>query len=213
MNTQEITLDVSKAAGVTQVVRLGQGDSSGTTLAATIYDNGTALDTTGLAAHFVMLLPGGESYYRETATLSGNVATVTIDESYAAAVVGKTDVAYFELTDNDEVVCSTNRFTVLVLRSAIDGAEIAEEWDNAITDAITRGNSAANAATEAANTATTAANSATSAAEDATEAATDALAAAEEARGAVPSELSLYLDWVEDDDGDQILAVVDVTEA
>ena len=56
MNTQTLELDLSKHAG-NQCVIVGQGDASGTTVKATIYDNGADAAITGHTAYFVALLP------------------------------------------------------------------------------------------------------------------------------------------------------------
>lgn len=67
--------------------------------------------------------------------------------------------------------------------------------------------SATNAANSAAGAASTSKAAADVAAEAATAAAIDARQAAAEARGVV-----MYLDWVADEDGDEILAVIDTTK-
>lgn len=71
---------------------------------------------------------------------------------------------------------------------------------------------ATSAATSAAQAATDSKNAADAATQSATDAASDARQAAAEARGAVSPDMSLYLDWVADEDGDEILAVIDTTK-
>lgn len=50
MNVQTLDLDIGKR-GNGQCIRIGQGDSGGTTITATIYDNGSPVDMTGWSAH------------------------------------------------------------------------------------------------------------------------------------------------------------------
>lgn len=149
MNTFDITLDLSKR-GVIQTVQIRQGDTNGTTIVATITDHGVAASTSGLTARFQMKLPDGTHYYRKAATLSGNVATVTLDEAQAASVVGRTDTAYFQLLQGSTVVASTESFTVIVLPDALADATVPESYDSAIQDAIDSANEAAEEAREAA---------------------------------------------------------------
>lgn len=137
MNEQRINLDLFKHQTPRSCIALGQGDHNGTTLVATLYDNGQPLDTTGVTAvHLVMRLPTGVTYYREQATLSGNVATVVINEARAAAHVGTVRDAYFQIMSGAEVVASTSRFDVRILRSALDGLTPGENYDSAIEHAL-----------------------------------------------------------------------------
>lgn len=141
MNEQHISLDISKPSGVSQVVCIGQGDKAGTTIVASIYDNGVAFPLSGKTAKFDMRLPGGAGYVRDSAcTVSGNKITYVVDEKYCASVAGITDDAYFEVLQGTSVIASTQRFSVRVLRSVLDGATPAESWDNAIDELIERGN-------------------------------------------------------------------------
>lgn len=149
MNTFNLTLDLSKR-GVIQTVQIRQGDQNGTTIVATITDHGVAASTTGLTARFSMRLPDGTHYYRKAASLSGNVATVTLDEAQAASAVGRTDVAYFQLLQGSTVVASTESFTVIVLPDALADATGPESYDSAIQEAIDNANEAAEEAREAA---------------------------------------------------------------
>lgn len=148
MNTYDLTLDLSKR-GPFQSVPIRQGDKNGTTIRATITDHGNAVSTSGLTARFVMRLPDNEHYYRETATLSGSTATVTIDEAQAASAAGRTDVAYFQLLQGTDVIASTESFTVVVLPDALADATVPETYDSAIQEAIDNANEAAEEAREA----------------------------------------------------------------
>ena len=151
MNTFNLTLDLAKAKQrQQQTIFVRQGDQNGTTIVATITDHGVAASTTGLTARFQMRLPDGTHYYRKAATLSGNVATVALDEAQAASAVGRTDVAYFQLLQGSTVVASTESFTVIVLPDALADATVPESYDSAIQEAIDNANTAADAAWEAA---------------------------------------------------------------
>ena len=135
MNTFNLTLDLDKEQGLPQLVTLRQGDKSGTQLVATIYDHGQ-LVSGGYTARVSLRHPGsGDTYYRETATYSNGVATVTIDEQYAATVAGVT-TGYFELLQGSTVKASTADFIVRILPSAEDGAVPGEVYDSAIEDAL-----------------------------------------------------------------------------
>ena len=149
MNTFDLRLDLDKGLTPGQVVRIRQGDTDGTTIRATIYDHGTALSGTVTACSIVMKLPDGTHYYRKGASWADGTATVTIDERQAASVVGRTVLAYFTVTVGT-VQYSTGAFAVIVEPDAVGDAELPEDYDTAIQDAIDRCNAAAAAAEEAA---------------------------------------------------------------
>lgn len=134
MNTQHINLDVTKRPAVMPVIYLGQGDKNGTEIQAGVYDGGTALPLSGMSAKFCMRTPDGEGYYETAGTVSGNTATFQIDETYAANVAGTTDVAYVEILQGETVVCSTNRFRVVVHQNATEGVDPAQAWTNGVEE-------------------------------------------------------------------------------
>lgn len=143
ISTQTITVDLSKQLTRPQVVRLGQGDKSGTTLVADIYDNGVAYNLTGKTARFSMRAPDGASSYSVAASsYNGNKATFDLDETYAASIAGKTDTAYIEVLSGSTVICSTSRITVVVYRSASQGLPVAGAYSDAISEAISAANTA-----------------------------------------------------------------------
>ena len=134
MNTFDLTLDLSKQVSM-EPLRLRQGDKSGTTVRATIYDHGE-LVSGSYTARIAMRHPGtGATYYRETGTFSNGVATFTIDEQYAATVTGRT-TGYVQLLQGSTVIASTADFPVVILRDATEGAEPGEVYDSAIEDAL-----------------------------------------------------------------------------
>lgn len=135
MNTFNLTLDLNKSRA-SSPVRLRQGDAQGTTITALVLDHGATADLTGYTAQFVMDLPDGAHYYRKAASISGNTVTVTIDETQAASVTGRTTLAYFQLLQGSTVKASTGCVTVEVLPDALDGKSVPESYDSAIQDAI-----------------------------------------------------------------------------
>lgn len=187
MNTQPITIDVSKQPGTVQAIRIGQGDKNGTTIEATIYDNGSPLSLSGYSVRFEMRLPDGTSYYQSpNGTVSGNVATIPIDETYAGAVNGVTNIAYI-VVYSGSVECSTSRINVIVLESAEEGADAAHAYSSGIIEATDAANDAASSANDAADDANDGAAAANAAASAASSAATAANAAAQEATEAAES--------------------------
>ena len=151
MNEQLLRLDISKRPDASQTIRIGQGDRGGTTIVADIYDNDSALDLTGMDVRFLMRLPGGRYYVRDYGcTAVGNRVTYVVDEEHMCSIAGYTDCAYFEVLQGTEVVASTQRFRIEVLRSALDGSVPGESYDTAIDEAIARVDAAAEEAREAA---------------------------------------------------------------
>ena len=189
MNTQTLELDLSKDGLGTNLVRVGQGDKGGTTLKALIYDGGAEAALTGFTGYLEVLLPNKANYYRAAATISGNAATVTVDESKLCSIPGYTDEAYFAFEKNG-VRYSTERFAIEILKCATAGQQPAQSWDDAIDSLINLGNAAvssANSAAASANSAASAANAAAARVETAVtnaEAATTAASSAASAANA-----------------------------
>ena len=181
-NTRTLELDISKE-GAGTCVKVGQGDDGGTTIKALIYDNGAEFTLTGATAWLVVLLPNKRNYYRGQCSVSGNAATITVDESKLCSVSGYTDEAYFTITKSGKTY-STERFAIEILRSALDGQQPAQNWDDAVQDLIDRGETAVKNANSAASAANTAAGKANTAASTANSAATNANHAADAANTA-----------------------------
>ena len=167
MNTHELNLDVSKQPAVVPVLYLGQGDKNGTTLQASIYDDGVPLSLSGKSVRFEMRAPGDSAYYEVNGTVSSNVATFAIDETYAAAICGATDTAYVEVLQGTTVICSTNRFRIVVLPNAQEGVDPSHAWTNGVEEFLDDAQDQIDEAVDQAE-----------------DAAADALEAAEEAREA-----------------------------
>ena len=134
MNEQLVTLDLCKDGRKEQYVRIGQGDKSGTTIVATVYNNGVQVALGGLTPRFKMRLPYNAGYVEGACTLSGNSIRYVVDEEHCAAVPGTTSVAYFELLQGDSVIASTSRFNVIVLPDASEGVDPAKAWTNGVTE-------------------------------------------------------------------------------
>lgn len=183
MNTHTLELDLSKDGLGAGLVRVGQGDKSGTTIKALIFDGGGEVSLSGYTAYLEVLLPNKRNYYRAAATVSGNAATVTVDENKLCSVAGYTDEAYFAIEKNG-VRYSTERFAIEVLRCATEGQQPAQNWDDAIDNLISRGNAAVSAANTAAGNANTAASAANQAAARVETAVTNAQSAATAATNA-----------------------------
>lgn len=181
-NTRTLELDISKE-GAGTCIKVGQGDDGGTTIKALIYDNGAEFSLSGATAWLVVLLPNKRNYYRGQCSVSGNSATITVDESKLCSVSGYTDEAYFTITKSGKTY-STERFAIEILRSALDGQQPAQNWDDAVQDLIDRGETAVKNANSAASAANTAAGKANTAASTANSAATNANNAADAANTA-----------------------------
>ena len=181
-NTRTLELDISKEGSGT-CIKVGQGDDGGTTIKALIYDNGDEFALSGATAWLVVLLPNKRNYYRGQCSVSGNAATITVDESKLCSVSGYTDEAYFTITKSGKTY-STERFAIEILRSALDGQQPAQNWDDAVQDLIDRGETAVKNANSAASAANTAAGKANTAASTANSAATNANNAADAANTA-----------------------------
>lgn len=164
-NTRTLELDISKE-GAGTCIKVGQGDDGGTTIKALIYDNGAEFALSGATAWLVVLLPNKRNYYRGQCSVSGNAATITVDESKLCSVSGYTDEAYFTITKSGKTY-STERFAIEILRSALDGQQPAQNWDDAVQDLIDRGETAVKNANSAATNANNAAEDATAAAQNA----------------------------------------------
>ncbi len=137
MNTQTLSLDVSKASAPKQSITIGQGDHNGTVLSIDIYDNGTALDVSGYTCYINIMLPDGNHFYRQSCTSGSetNNVTVTIDEERAASVLGITENAYITIESGTDVIASTDRFVVKILKSALEADE-AESWASDLSELV-----------------------------------------------------------------------------
>ena len=139
MNVYHLDLDLDKRPTYSNetgslCVVLRQGDTSGTQLSVDFYDHGTPF-TSSATVYFVMELPDKTHYYRTQATYSNGTATVTLDERYAASVVGRTGNAYFEIHASSNIV-STSTFSVVILPSATLNKAEGQSYDDEIVATI-----------------------------------------------------------------------------
>ena len=108
MNTQRITLDMSKRLSTRPTVYVGRGDRRGTNVIATVTASGLPLNMSGMTAR--LRLPRGSV----PCGVSGDSITCAIDEGY---VQDGTEDAYFEISDGDRRY-STSRFRIVTLEGA-----------------------------------------------------------------------------------------------
>lgn len=141
LNTQTIELDISKPVSSRKIIRVAQGDSGGCTLKALLYDNGAELSLTSAIVYLVVKQPDKQHYYRDKCSVSGNIATIALNETKLCSIPGFTDEAYFEVTKSSQT-SSTERFCMDILPSALINKEPAEDWDNAINQIISSGSKA-----------------------------------------------------------------------
>ena len=139
MNIYHLDLDLDKRSALSNetgglCVVIRQGDTSGTQLSVDFYDHGEPF-TSAATVYFAMELPDKSHYYRTQATYSNGTATVTLDEAYAASVVGRTGNAYFEVHANN-VIASTSSFSVIVLPSATSGKAEGQSYDDEVIATI-----------------------------------------------------------------------------
>lgn len=134
MNIQTITLDISKRSAVTPVLYLRQGDKSGTQLRVNVMRDGAAFPLGGYGVRFEMRAPKDRGYYECTGSANGNVATFTIDETYAAAFPGVTDVAYVRILEGSTVIASTGNFRVVIHEDGTEGADPNGAYTNGVTE-------------------------------------------------------------------------------
>lgn len=184
ISTQYVSVDITKKTAP-QIIRLGQGDKNGTTIAARIYNDGAEYSMSGKTARFCMRTPDGKaSYSVNSSSTSGNSVSFNINEQYAASVAGKTDVAYIEVLSGSTVICSTSRISVVVYRSASEGLPVSGAYSDALEEAISSAQSAASSANSAASNANTKATRAENAATEANNAAASANTAKDAANAA-----------------------------
>lgn len=116
---QTITLDVNRRDASPPRVYLGSGDHNGTTLKVILTEDGRPHDTE-LTPY--LMIGWGTGSYRQEGSVSGNVATIPIDEANLGDFYGVTGNAYISL-EGEDVITSTQRFVVHVAKSAAEETE------------------------------------------------------------------------------------------
>ncbi|HIU04674.1 MAG TPA: hypothetical protein IAD14_04325 [Candidatus Coprousia avicola] len=187
MATHELTLDVDKSSALAAEIITARVGDTGTVIKATVLKDGAAL--TGAAARFQAVKPD-HTYADQSASVSGNTVTVTLDPKFLS-VPGIIKTAYFRLTASGKVE-TTPDIWINVLPDAESQAEDPTgPYVSEVESLIAQLNSiksqmqtATNSANTAAGKANTAASSADDAADRANDAADDALDAADQATDA-----------------------------
>lgn len=187
MATHELTLDVDKSSALAAEVITARVGDTGTVIKATVLKDGAAL--TGATARFQAVKPD-HTYADQSASVSGNTVTVTLDPKFLSAP-GIIKTAYFRLTVSGKVE-TTPDIWINVLPDAESQAEDPTgPYVSEVESLIAQLNSiksqmqtATNSANTAAGKANTAASSADDAADRANDAADDALDAADQATDA-----------------------------
>ena len=131
IQTQRIRLDVSKDM-MPPTVYLRQGDRNGTRLEVEVTDGGAAYPLSSYGVRFCLRMPHSGGSYEVDGTASGNLATFEIDETYAAAVAGRSDTAFVQVLSGETVICSTSSANVVVRPSHSEGVEPATAWSNGV---------------------------------------------------------------------------------
>lgn len=154
---QDITLDVRKretSFGRAKLLPLRRGEKGNRELVVSIAENGVSYDLTGKAVRFLATTSAGKLVGPigiEVADAAHGIVERTLPEAIASSV-GTTEM-YYEILEGDEVLDTTDSFTVRVIDSAdLDSEQAAEftpvlrEMEQAVADtkrATTEANEAA----------------------------------------------------------------------
>lgn len=154
---QDITLDVRKretSFGRAKLLLLRRGEKGNRELVVSIAENGVSYDLTGKAVRFLATTSAGKLVGPigiEVADAAHGIVEHTLPEAIASSV-GTTEM-YYEILEGDEVLDTTDGFTVRVIDSAdLDSEQAAEftpvlrEMEQAVADtkrATTEANEAA----------------------------------------------------------------------
>lgn len=143
---QDITLDVRKretSFGRAKLLPLRRGEKGNRELVVSIAENGVSYDLTGKAVRFLATTSAGKLVGPigiEVADAAHGIVEHTLPEAIASSV-GTTEM-YYEILEGDEVLDTTDSFTVRVIDSAdLDSEQAAEftpllgELQNAVADA------------------------------------------------------------------------------
>ncbi len=150
-----LQLDIDKGyRSVPKRVFVRVGDVGSHVIQATITERGEAVSLTGYSVRLEVQKPDG-TYYMQTATVSGSVASVTLG-SQAVSAEGVATHAYFSVYSGTTWVCSTEDFDLIVLGKVdVEGPasqsfydyliEVAESLDVATGDGTVLSNAQINA--------------------------------------------------------------------
>lgn len=113
---QTLTLDVGKRNASRRIVYLGEGDVNGTVLIIYVTEDGKPFDCSEYTPYVMIPVRNG-TVYRQEGAASGNVVTVTVNESGLGNVDGRLPGAYVSLEAEDGTITSTQRFDVTIIKS------------------------------------------------------------------------------------------------
>lgn len=190
MATHEMTLDVDKSAALAAEIITARVGDTGTVIKATVLKDGAAL--TGATARFQAVKPD-HTYADQSASVSGNTVTVTLDPKFLSAP-GVIKTAYFRLTTGGKVETTPDIWINVLPDAESQADEPTGSYVSEVESLISQLNtiksqmqSATSSANTAAGKANAAADSANDAADRASDAADDALDAADQASDAAAS--------------------------
>ena len=135
---QDITLDVRKretSFGRAKLLPLRRGEKGNRELVVSIAENGVSYDLTGKAVRFLATTSAGKLVGPigiEVADAVRGIVEHTLPEAIASSV-GTTEM-YYEILEGDEVLDTTDSFTVRVIGSADLDSEQAVEFTPVIRD-------------------------------------------------------------------------------
>lgn len=135
---QDITLDVRKretSFGRAKLLPLRRGEKGNRELVVSIVENGVSYDLTGKAVRFLATTSAGKlvgPVEIEVADAVRGIVEHTLPEAIASSV-GTTEM-YYEILEGDEVLDTTDSFTVRVIGSADLDSEQAAEFTPVLRD-------------------------------------------------------------------------------
>lgn len=176
---ESLTLDASPCCSATPPSICGRQGDEGTVLNVTVTQNGQAMSLDGLTA---TLLGNNPNLLQLVGTVSGSTATFTLPSAFfsAACIVR----LYVQLAQGDDVVASTQTFTLKVAPGADLSASQAQGYVTQLDEALATAQQASQTAEAAAAQATQAVDDANTALETANTAVQNANTAADAANAA-----------------------------
>lgn len=194
MATHELTLDVDKSSALAAEIITARVGDTGTVIKATVLKDGAAL--TGATARFQAVKPD-HTYADQSASVSGNTVTVTLDPKFLSAP-GIIKTAYFRLTASGKVETTPDIWINVLPDAESQADDPTGPYVSEIESLKAQLNTIKSQMQSATTSANTAAGKANDAAADATAAAEDATEAAEEARaaaGMVSQDKTIFLEY------------------
>lgn len=116
MNTQKLTLDLSKRPMQAKAVEIAIGDKSGVLIECEITNNGEQVDLHGVTASLVISKPGERDYFATPGNVRWDVGIIEFDVILTDMKPGRAN-GYVIIAGGDFKV-STNRVQVNILKGA-----------------------------------------------------------------------------------------------